>query len=231
MATSLSDVDVKVLADSAYVVGTTGTVGNQGQVPVNKNKEKVINVHDWLTCYERILEEFNKNGRVPPSFTRDQKCIAHCIGPILCCPCLTWSSFFRVLLSPFVCLLMGPKGMCDGNACTKAPDVFVREYYHLLGAYTKVPSVTPPQSLDIFTDKDLDRYIRILRRSLAIITLDGFNTKEKRKLNYKSIYDLSDSCFHCLPANAPPIIGNMLIEAMRTKEARKYNRKSDNLHI
>ncbi len=214
MATSLSDVDI------------------QGQVHDRTTVEQkvIISVNDWLGCYERILDEFSRKGRVPPSFTKDQKCIAHCIGPILCCPCIAWSTFFRVLLSPFMCLLTRTQGMCGGNVCTRAPDVFVREYYHLLGAYIKVPCVTPPRDLNLFTDEDLDRYIRILRRSLAIITLDGFNAKEKKKLNYKVIYDVSDACFHCLPANAPQIISNLLIEAMRTRDTRKHTRKPGRLH-
>lgn len=197
------------------------TSPNQVNVIVDTSvRNNQIAVTDWLLCYEQILDAFIKKGHVPPAFTKDQKCIAHCIGPVMCCPCLSWSVVFRGLFCPFLCLMLGPKSMCAANSCTRVPDAFINEYYHSLGANIKVPFVYHPLGLNHFTDSELDRYIRVLRRSLSILSLDGLGSREKKRLNYKSLYYLADACFHCVPAKAPDVIGSLLINAFRERETR-----------
>ena len=186
--------------------------------------KEAYTIDQWLSTYEWILHEFQESGKVPPCHSSGQKCVAYCIGPVICTPCVSWSAVWRILAFPLICLCGNPLKSCTANKCTVISDACVHEFYHELGKSVKVAFPFPPKPMDTFSDADLSRYIIVLRKALTLLEPSSTRICEKRyQIPMRARYELADACFHGPPAKVTPIIRALLMDAMRIKKATLFN--------
>ena len=80
------------------------------------------------------------NGSTPidrSTFSKKQKCCLKSACPVVCFPCIVWSTIWRCLPCPIMCYFRGAKFMCSNNGCTWTTDNCIKHYFESIDVQNK----------------------------------------------------------------------------------------------
>lgn len=111
----------------------------------------------WLRRVEAVLQSIERSRELPYQESCPQRAASWTAFPVVCAPCLLWSTLLRLL-------------SCEpgGNGCTRTTDACVREYVEAVEARDMVPvPEQQPYNLAVRDAYELAELARIVSRLLA----------------------------------------------------------------
>ena len=91
-----------------------------------------------LSCVATFIQE---HGKAPRVMSTAGRTVSYLCCPFACALCCCWSTCWRIIACPWVCLCKGPAYACSNNGCTDIPDA-------IIGAYVK--NIDEPLSFATF---------------------------------------------------------------------------------
>ena len=109
-------------------------------------KERIADI-DYI-----VAKAVFSSAAVTPPYSHDrkvlsksQRCAYKAAMPVVCFPCIVWSTLWRLVLCPFACLFAGPQHAIGGNHCTDPSDDVLCIYMDSLDAKAP-PNLTVPNA-------------------------------------------------------------------------------------
>lgn len=159
-------------------------------------------VVQWLSDYDSILTYFQNKKECMGKYNKPIQYGSCCCLIFTCIPCCIWSSFWRILLCPCMCIIKGAGFACSNNKCTDCTDNCLS---HVNNEVWSKQSLSLMPNPSLFTSYEAARIIKLLDRTDQVFEDMRL---AKKKTPY---YDLAEVLFQTLPALVP----------LKTNEIRK----------
>lgn len=152
----------------------------------------VNHTDEWLKQLEGYIEMYNHKRKFPMRHNALVRSVNWCALPVICAPCCIWSTMWRIMCCPFMCLVKGPSFVCSDNGCTFLTDACMARYIEDTISLNRMSPL--PQA---WTTSQEERLEKLLHQ----IDLIYNNIGTYDKAHYK----LADACFDTTPAMIPVI--------------------------
>ena len=93
-------------------------------------------IPNYITALNEATKYIVRTHSAPKIMSLPGRVIAYGTCPLLCAPCGCWSTFWRCIACPFVCVFNGPMYSCSNNGCTNPSDAIIGVYLKHIGEST-----------------------------------------------------------------------------------------------
>lgn len=105
---------------------------------------------EWIQKANAILAHYNKKQSPPLKHAAHHRWACYLCGiPVGCFPCLLWSTIWRLIACPCVCLCKGGIYACSDNGCTTMTDKCIGDTIDEVQSIIKLEAIPTP-----ITDED-----------------------------------------------------------------------------
>jgi hypothetical protein len=114
-------------------------------------------VQKWVATLDALAAEIVATGRPPRAQSACQRCSQWACCSLACLPCCLWSTLWRAVVCPCMCLVRGPRFACSNNGCTDATDACISrcaesiERRRVLPPMPPLTAATPASDIEALT--------------------------------------------------------------------------------
>lgn len=86
----------------------------------------ILSVNEWIDSAKSMIVHVQTRGDLPNKHNAAYRWSCYVLGiPIMCSPCFVWSTLWRIIACPGMCICKGAMFACSNNKCTDPSDMCI----------------------------------------------------------------------------------------------------------
>lgn len=115
-----------------------------------------VEITNWISRANIVIQHFKKEKKPKLKYPTTYRWSCYILGiPIGCAPCFVWSTIWRIVACPGMCLCKGPGFACSDNGCTQLSDRCIANMVNETQSVFKVDKMPNPVTKEDFDALDV----------------------------------------------------------------------------